>query len=74
MTSFDHGVSFIPQRCSCRAKAEQAAQQQEAGMAVEDKVQAAVERHVTAACAGHAQQLEAVREQLQHTLDRRAQV
>lgn len=43
-------------------------------MAVEDKVQAAVERHLTAACAGHAQELEAVREQLQHTLDRRDQV
>lgn len=58
----------------CRVKSEQVAQQQEAGMAVEDKVQAAVERHVTAACVGHAQELEAVRQQLQQTLDRRAQV
>ncbi len=43
-------------------------------MAIVDRVQAAVDQHVTAACAGHAQELEAVRQQLQQTLDRRAQV
>jgi len=58
----------------CRAQSEQIGQQQEAGMAIEDRVQAAVDQHVTAACAGHAQELEAVRQQLQQTLDRRAQV
>ncbi|KAL0020769.1 hypothetical protein WJX77_011905 [Trebouxia sp. C0004] len=56
-----------------RAKSEQIGQQQEASMAIEDKVQAAVDQHVTAACAGHAQELEAVRQQLQQILDRRAQ-
>ncbi|KAL3140013.1 hypothetical protein ABBQ38_004297 [Trebouxia sp. C0009 RCD-2024] len=55
-----------------RAKSEQVAQQQEADMALEDKVQAAVERHVTAACAGHAQELENVRLQMQQSLDARA--
>ena len=43
-------------------------------MAIVDRVQAAVDQHVTAACAGHGQELEAVRQQLQQTLDRRAQV
>lgn len=57
-----------------RAKSEQVAQQQEADMALEDKVQAAVERHVTAACAGHAQELENVRLQMQQSLDARAKV
>ena len=57
-----------------RAKAEQVAQQEEAGMAVEDQVQAAVERHVAAACTGHAQELENTRLQMQQSLDARAQV
>ena len=43
-------------------------------MAVEDQVQAAVERHVAAACNGHAQELENVRLQMQQSLDARAQV
>lgn len=43
-------------------------------MAVEDQVQAAVERHVAAACTGHAQELENMRLQMQQSLDARAQV
>ena len=57
-----------------RAKAEQVAQQQEADMALEEQVQAAVEPHVAAACAGHAQELENVRLQMQQSLDARAEV
>lgn len=60
--------------CVVRAKSEQVAQHQEADMALEDKVQAAVERHVAAACAGHAQELENVRLQMQQSLDARAHV
>ena len=43
-------------------------------MAVEDKVQAAVQRQVAAACSGHAQEVENMRLQMQQALDRRAQV
>ena len=45
-----------------------------AAMALEDKIQAAVERQVAAVSAGHAQELQNVQEQLQQTLDRRTQV
>ena len=57
-----------------RAKTEQVDQQQQTGMAVEDQVQAAVERHVAAACTGHAQELDNMRLQMQQSLDARAQV
>ena len=57
-----------------KAKTEQVAHQQEAGMAVEDQVQAAVERHVAAACTGHTQELENMRLQMEQSLDARAQV
>ena len=60
--------------CDNRVKAEVAAGQQEAGMAVEDKVQAALERHLAAASAGHAQELHNAQQQLQQSLDKRAQV
>ena len=43
-------------------------------MAVEDRIQAAVEQQVASACAGHSQELDAVCQQLQQTLDRRMQV
>lgn len=45
-----------------------------AEMALEDKIQAAVERQVAAVSAGHAKELQNVQEQLQQTLDRRTQV
>lgn len=45
-----------------------------AAMALEDRIQAAVERQVAAVSAGHAQELQNVQEQLQQTLDRRTQV
>lgn len=43
-------------------------------MALEDKIQAAVDRAVEAVCAGHEEELLNVRQQLQQTLDRRTQV
>ena len=43
-------------------------------MALEDKIQAAVDRAVEAVCAGHQEELLNVRQQLQQTLDRRTQV
>lgn len=45
-----------------------------AEMALEDKIQAAVDRQVAAVLVGHAQELQNVQEQLQQTLDRRTQV
>lgn len=45
-----------------------------AAMALEDKIQAAVERQVAAVSAGHAQELQNVQDQLQQTLERRTQV
>ena len=49
-------------------------QQQEAAMAIQDRVQAAVDQHLAAASAAHAQELAAVQQQVQQTLDRRGQV
>ena len=57
-----------------RARTEQVSQQQEAAMAIQDRVQAAVDQHVAAATAAHAEELAAVQQQMQQTLDRRAQV
>ena len=57
-----------------RARTEQVLQQQEAAMAIQDRVQAAVDQHVAAATAAHAEELAAVQQQMQQTLDRRAQV
>lgn len=57
-----------------RAQTEEVALHEEASMAVQDQVQAAVERHVAAACTGHAQQLENMGLQMQQSLDARAEV
>lgn len=43
-------------------------------MAMQDRVQAAVDQHLAEASAAHADELAAAQQQLQQTLDRRAQV